>query len=113
MQLVKGKLESGPQRIPALAGGDVKSAGGICQDVPKLPEIGCLSLILPILPGQTNLLDTFRNLIRIVSPFLPDDPRGAGRNSIAVGGQSLLSTVISRALTLSALGRTSSSTPDL
>jgi hypothetical protein len=72
MQLVKGKLESGPQRIPALAGGDVKSAGGICQDVPKLPEIGCLSLILPILPGQTNLLDTFRNLIRIVSLFLPN-----------------------------------------
>ena len=29
-------------------GGDVKSAGGRCQDVPKLPEVGCLSLVHPL-----------------------------------------------------------------
>ena len=37
--------------ILGLAGGDVKSAGGICQDVPKLPEIGCLSLVPSLVPA--------------------------------------------------------------
>ena len=36
----------GPHREDdRLARSDVKSAGGRCQDVPKLPEMGCLSLV--------------------------------------------------------------------
>jgi hypothetical protein len=34
--------------ILGLAGGDVKSAGRVFQDVPKLPEVGCLFLVPPI-----------------------------------------------------------------
>jgi hypothetical protein len=61
-------------RILGLAGGDVKSACGIGLDVPRLPEIRCLSLILPqeeTLRGPTygglhdlvQLLQTWGDLI--------------------------------------------------
>ena len=33
-----------PKRLACHMGGRVKSAGGICQDVPKLPGIGSLFL---------------------------------------------------------------------
>ena len=58
-------------RILELADGDVKLAGGRCQDVPKLPGIGCLFLAPHLDALRTgnwgaSLFSSSRRLVQVI-----------------------------------------------